>query len=280
MSVGRLETFHEKLFAMKFSLPLELEAWRGQFESTQRPFIKLLPEAFGETTPWQSKIGGLPYLPKGMDFPATQEGKELFFLAQINFAEVPHLDPFPREGILQFYINDDEYFGSDPLHPSSGHNFRVLFFEKTAQDTTLLEQEFAWLRTYGELPIVPGPAFPLRFDLRHEIVPLSDYHFVKLLGEDFFAPFGERQWDIMDAYSKMHNAGGHKLGGYAFFTQQDPRYRFGDALGSDWELLFQLDSDPAIGCAWGDMGTGNFFIKTDDLAARDFSKVLYHWDCY
>ncbi|MDN5490601.1 MAG: DUF1963 domain-containing protein, partial [Acinetobacter sp.] len=31
---------------------------------------------------------------------------------------------------------------------------------------------------------------------------------------------------------------------------------------------------------WGDSGVGNFFIHPDDLEKRDFSKVVYNWDCY
>lgn len=264
----------------QLQLPLELEPWREKFVATVRPFIKVLPQQASETTWWQSKIGGLPYLPKGVEFPTTLEGKELFFLAQINFAETTGLDPFPSQGILQFYIDDDEWFGADPIHPASGYNFRVLFFEKIEEEKKQLECDFTWLRGYGELPIEPEISYPLKFELQNEAVPLSDFHFVQLLGEDFFVPYGERQWDIMDAYSKLNNTGGHKLGGYAFFTQQDPRYRIGDTIGSEWELLFQLDSDPKITCMWGDMGVGNFFIKKEDLEQRNFSKVMYHWDCY
>ncbi|MBK6997000.1 MAG: DUF1963 domain-containing protein [Lewinellaceae bacterium] len=29
----------------------------------------------------------------------------------------------------------------------------------------------------------------------------------------------------------------------------------------------------------GDMGVGHFFIREQDLAALDFSRVLYDWDC-
>ena len=264
----------------QLQLPLELQPWREKFEATVRPYLKILPQGPGTTTWWQSKIGGLPYLPTGVEFPMTVEGKELFFLAQINFAETPGLEPFPTEGILQFYINDDDWFGADPLHPSVARNFQVLFFEKTAADEQLLDRDFSWLRAYGELPVEPGVSYPLKFELASEAVPLTDYHFVQMMGEDLFVPFGEQQWEVMDAYSKLNNAGGHKLGGYAFFTQQDPRYRFSEALGTDWGLLFQLDSDPTINCMWGDMGVGNFFIKKEDLINRDFSNVLYHWDCY
>jgi len=44
-------------------------------------------------------------------------------------------------------------------------------------------------------------------------------------------------------------------------------------------LLLQIDS---IGehILWGDVGVGNFFITEDELKRKDFSKVLYNWDCY
>jgi uncharacterized protein YwqG len=42
-------------------------------------------------------------------------------------------------------------------------------------------------------------------------------------------------------------------------------------------LLLQVDSDKGI--MWGDMGVANFFINLKDLKNKDFSKVLYTWDC-
>ena len=30
---------------------------------------------------------------------------------------------------------------------------------------------------------------------------------------------------------------------------------------------------------WGDLGVGNFFINREALKRRDFSRVLYNWDC-
>jgi uncharacterized protein YwqG len=38
-----------------------------------------------------------------------------------------------------------------------------------------------------------------------------------------------------------------------------------------------MDSDQDI--MWGDVGVGNFFIDYNDLLKKDFSKVLYNWDC-
>ncbi|WP_268866745.1 DUF1963 domain-containing protein [Thomasclavelia ramosa] len=50
----------------------------------------------------------------------------------------------------------------------------------------------------------------------------------------------------------------------------------------DYILLLQIDSvgigDKEI--MWGDSGICNFFITKKDLENKNFSKVLYNWDCY
>ncbi|WP_432972333.1 DUF1963 domain-containing protein [Dactylosporangium sp. CA-233914] len=40
-----------------------------------------------------------------------------------------------------------------------------------------------------------------------------------------------------------------------------------------WQLLLQLDSDPGAGWEFADAGTLYFWIRDEDLAARDFSRV-------
>ncbi|MEZ4960120.1 MAG: DUF1963 domain-containing protein [Saprospiraceae bacterium] len=256
-------------------LPFELELYRSKLEATARPFIKIIPTETGITSVLQSKTGGTPFLPKSARYPMNSKGEPLFFLAQLNFGEMPRLENFPEKGILQFYINNESGLGMDYQDPFNQADFRVLYFENTVEEDAASGDELPMPTPVEELPIAAGLSYPLAFERKEEIVPLSDYQFEKLLGEDFFEPFGERQWDIMDTYSKLNNASGHKTGGYAFFTQQDPRYRMGGL-----ELLFQLDTDKAIHCMWGDMGVGHFFIQKEDLLSLDFSKTMFHWDCY
>ena len=43
-------------------------------------------------------------------------------------------------------------------------------------------------------------------------------------------------------------------------------------------LLLQIDSDGKY-IMWGDVGIGNFFISKKSLLEKDFSNVLYNWDC-
>ena len=113
----------------------------------------------------------------------------------------------------------------------------------------------------------------MEFKLETEPVSLTDYRFSELMGDDFFEQFGEDEPHILSFFRKTYSSGGHKIGGYAFFTQEDPRQ--GTEL-----LLFQLDTDQDNGILWGDMGVCNFFIEKENLEKLDFSKVLYNWDCY
>ncbi|WP_254868235.1 DUF1963 domain-containing protein [Corynebacterium sp. Marseille-Q2823] len=68
------------------------------------------------------------------------------------------------------------------------------------------------------------------------------------------------------------DANGSSLGGYAVFWNPilmdpaDPRI-----------TLATIDQDGP--CEWGDAGVGNFYIHPDDLAARNFDRVYFVWDC-
>lgn len=68
------------------------------------------------------------------------------------------------------------------------------------------------------------------------------------------------------------DANGSSLGGYAVFWNPilmhpaDPRF-----------TLATIDQDGP--CEWGDAGVGNFYIHPDDLAARNFDRVEFAWDC-
>ena len=64
--------------------------------------------------------------------------------------------------------------------------------------------------------------------------------------------------------------------GYPYFTQEDPRYN--KKFAEYDTLLLQIDSEGEY-VMWGDAGVGNFFIRRQDLVDKNFSDVLYNWDC-
>lgn len=260
---------------MQIKLPQALEPFRAQLFQTRQPFIRVTSQDARKTKPWESKVGGVPYLPKNWAWPSAPDGSGLFFLAQINFAEVPPLSPFPTKGILQFFINDDDLYGMDFDEGENPDTFRVLFHADIVENESLLQTKLP--TTHWDealLPHHPDESYPLLFGLEEEVVPISDYQFYQHFGSEFFRQFGEKEWDVMGELEKSVRAQGHKIGGYAYFTQDDPRRPEDPML-----LLFQLDSDERMDLMWGDMGVGHFFIREKDLAALDFSRVLYDWDC-
>ena len=256
---------------MQFNLPKSFEPMRATLAKTLESFIEIIPSQASKTTLWQSKIGGQPYLPKNIDFPKTSKGEHLAFLAQINFDEMPPLSPFPRTGILQFYIHGDDMYGLNMENPTAQDFFKVLYFEQIENDLEKLTTDFSFLENYSNTPHSPNKSFPINFLYGQEIMSPSDYRFEKEIEPKMMEAIGEK--GVEEFYEKIQS-GGHKLGGYPYFTQYDVRSEENEMM-----LLFQLDSDDAIEVMWGDVGVANFFIKKEDLEKRDFSNVLYNWDC-
>ena len=65
--------------------------------------LKITDDAAGAT---ESTLGGVPYWPEGMDYPADK-----LFLAQINMKDIPDNTDFPEEGMLQFFIGISDTYG-------------------------------------------------------------------------------------------------------------------------------------------------------------------------
>lgn len=259
---------------MELKLPVAIEPFREQLLATQQQFIRIKAQKMRNTAPWESKVGGIPYMPAGTQWPATPDGTPLFFLAQLNFADMPQLAPFPSQGIVQFFIHDDDLYGMDFDDGENPDSFRVIYHPDIVKDEKKLRKDIDLQRDYELLPHHPEESYPLVFSLAHEVVPMTDYRFYQHFTPGFFRQFGDKEWDIQEEFNKKVRADGHKTGGYAYFTQDDPRRNDDPML-----LLFQLDSDELMDLMWGDMGVGHFFIREKDLIARDFSRVLYDWDC-
>lgn len=270
-------------------LPIQLQPFHEKILATILPSVNLTLTPATELSLWQSKIGGHPYLPLTESYPVDEQGQALVLLAQINFAEVPALPNFPTDGILQFYIGTDDLYGADfnfeDLQPSG---FCVRYFEHIIEDINQLKQDFSDVQLVNEdeflLPFTGQ--YAVEFERTEQVISLQDHRFgERVLGTqdlyDFDEHFegGDFEDDFIEPYDAMFSSSGHHLGGYPYFTQDDPR-NYNKKI-QDYILLFQLDTDDSDGkdIMWGDSGVGNFFIHPDDLKKRDFSKVIYNWDC-
>lgn len=261
-------------------------------EKTRLPAIKIEARPSRETGLTESKFFGRNfYLPKGESIPKDKKGRPMALLAQINFAESPSLEGYPDSGLLQIFINAyDDLYGSDFEGFSEGFDFasqkgyEVRFYPEINADKANLETDFSFLphpgSGTGDIVLLPGEVeCGLKFSrMDHPATP-SDYRFERYFPSEFFDRFPELdRYKVIDAASESQETFGHQIGGYASFTQTDPRsYAKPDR---DWKLLLQIDSDDDSKIMWGDVGVANFFITPEDLAKRDFSKVIYNWDCY
>ena len=258
---------------------------------TAAPCWKLTLQPEGPCGLLDSKVGGLPYWDPALPYPTDSQGNKMTLLAQLNFAQLGTEAPLPAQGLLQFFIGQDDVFGIDFDQPDRQKNFRVVYHPEPDPALTLEQIQTLKLPTHVEAdlctPVIREAAFiaektmgymgpgdcrfeaPFREAVRavtgEDIGEKNEYQYFDRADRDYF-------------YDQLSTAG-HRLLGYPFFTQYDPR----EPEGPYDTLLFQLDSDMAEDrkdlVLWGDCGVGNFFINREDLLRRDFSRILYNWDC-
>lgn len=227
-----------------------------------------------------SKVGGRGYLPKMMDYPQNEAGEPLSLLAQVNFAEMPDLADFPTTGLLAFYVDYfDDLTGLDFDNQTKQKGFRVLYFETMDAVSYSEEEQDAFFETMnGEFyPVVRG-VYRLRGEMTKQVILEESYDFERAYGGTFYDVTDKWTNEDSKKFDRLYElvSSSNQLGGTPFFTQIDPR--IGKETAHHDTLLFQLDSGDEI--MWGDMGVGNFFIHREDLKQRDFTNVMYNWDCY
>ena len=260
---------------LNVELSPELEVYREQIEATIKPYVQIKLTDNDKPTLWQSKFGGLPYLPKGYDYPKAANGDYLYLLAQINFAEVPTLEGFPDKGILQFFIAPSDSYGLDYDDPKLQNTFRVVYFADVEKDETNLVTDFSFLPEIEDIYTMPFEGCcQVTFQSGYAPISAVDYKF------DLFPLFEDGYEEIAEEYFDKFCLEQHQLGGYPNFTQDDPRgYR--EENQESYILLFQMCSErnEAIDICWGDVGIANFFTRPSDMAKRDFTSIWYNWDC-
>lgn len=275
----------------KIKLPLELEPYRQKIEATLKPYIQIKERANNNLDLWQSKFGGLPYLPKGIDYPTNSKGEYLYLLAQINFSEVPNLENFPATGILQFYILPYEYYGRDMQAPITQEDFRVLYIPEITYDSNEIITNFDFLSklqlTTNIFPIKNSCS--LEFSLEVSPASISDGKFTKYTGDSEVYQLLRKNCQLWTKYAQIADYGS-KIGGYPGFGGEGDEllyYFLGESFENDkfyedymdFILLLQIDSVNSKNICWKtSTGVGNFFINRSALKKLDFSEVCYTWD--
>lgn len=239
-----------------------------------------------------NKISGVPFMPKGGEYPVSKSsGEKLYLLAQLNFETLPHLENYPEKGILQIFIGASDIYGVNFDDPREQEDWRILYHEDISDPMS--EEEILTLMPGApeedyELPFEAyGREFKLEFTEEEMAVTINSFDFDEKLhvycDEILGGKFKDLSWfelpdELTDGLSDQLYGEGTRLGGYPGFTQFDPR----EGNFEGYDLLLQIDSEGnGKDCylMWGDSGIANFFIDPEDLKKCDFSKVVYNWDC-
>lgn len=269
-------------------------------EKNKKPMINI---SLSDDKPnlFQSKFGGLPYLPKDREVPKNKENEQLTLLAQINIEELPENNIYPmKEGILQFWILNDDILGLD-YDTNLGDGYKIIYYkdiDKSVTEEEILEKYKPYKDEDSYFPV--EGEFSLSFKLTDGYFSDSNDDFREIVDREMKKFYDENKdkyseilkiydkenqlnyWEIWDILEEDKEIGeklfgaGHKIGGFPDFTQSDIR-----EVGEYEILLLQIDS---VGTKkneimWGDCGIANFFIREKDLKELNFDKAIYNWDC-
>lgn len=280
---------HNKMYIDRETLEVIIKRLKKE---TARKVIKIRVTDGPTPKLTDSKFGGYPYWTANIDYPVNSEGDKLILLAQVNLKDVED-EHFPEGGLLQFFISTDDCNG---LCDEKG--YKVVYHSTIDESVTEEDVKAMGIRSASDLnsdeEYMPLYAcLPIRFETGEESIGSECYNFEEkflavlkdVMGidandhsyEDYYKS-GRLLSDDDDNYlMDCFDGCGHKMLGYPFFTQDDPR-----SDGENDILLFQMDSEMLEGDAeimWGDSGVGNFFINESDLRALNFDNVFYNWDC-
>ncbi|WP_369436361.1 YwqG family protein [Lysinibacillus fusiformis] len=255
-------------------LPKELETFRSEIEDTLLSAVIISPSK-RSTSITESKFAGEPYLPYYQIYPKDITGEPMRLLAQINFAEMPTLQDFPTQGILQFFISSNIFANAAHYQEDIFQQFyKIRFYPTINTDIvapsheTIVEASNDWFPISQELA--------LQFHPEQEPVSALDYRAAQYLPN---LKLNQDDANLQETYLQHFLGAGAKIGGYAYFLEEDIRYE-SKLLQRYDVLLLQIDSNDEFGIMWADSGVGKFFINRERLLQEDFSDILFQWEHY
>jgi uncharacterized protein YwqG len=240
----------------------------------------------------QSRVGGAPDLPPGLDWP-RRNGAALAFLAQFDLRQVAQVagpSALPREGHLWFFFDIEHWpSGSDPADAGGG---LVLFDSRGSALEPAVPPD--------DLP--PKHRFPpcsVSLEPFDDIPEMENEPWLKArLQED--ARF-ETYLDVVAYLGAGRSTDPHQLLGFARPVQdvmemecqlvshgitfgrrrkEAARVKELEAGARDWRLLFQVESDGNAKMMWGDAGCLYFWIRDQDLRDARFERTWTLFQCH
>lgn len=245
---------------------------RARMRRSVRPTLLLVPA----TAPGFSKIGGLPDLPAAAAWPIGLSQPRAF-VAQVDLATFQGesgIDWLPIEGRLYLFFDDDRNGWADcvtvtysveppgaPREPPQPIDKRWRF-----QERRVAFMKFNSVPSLDWLDIDPA-ALPDRQSNEDWSTAFADCD----LGDEIEHRIG--------GYPSELQGGQMQLECEYLYRGRTRRYDEPVPEGirraaREWWLLFQIDSDPALGMNWWDAGRLYIFVRKRDALRGDFSRTV------
>lgn len=255
--------------------------------------MRMSPSDSEKASVYSSKIGGVPYMPKDFEYPCRRDGQPLRLLCQLNFAKLPHVELFPKEGILQIFISDIgkldllDYCGTETVQD----DFRIIYHEsiirkeselKTAAEMPSFDSAvFPAVRERVLVPNEPKPVIPSCLDFRFEPAVLEFAKKYKLCPKSAESLSDIKNDACEPLYHRFSYPGFTGIGGFGSFIENDPRKTYLPQFRDCVCCIFQL-SDIEETCPEDEDifkktdGRFQFFMPYEALKNRDFSRVMFN----
>ena len=267
------------------------EIWAEYEKTAQTKTFTKITLTENELKITDSKVMGLPYIPKGAQIPQTANGDKMMMIAQINCDDLQGLADFPEKGILQFFVLNDEdgLLGLDFDNQTVQDSFRVIYHEKIEEfyDENELKSIYNPYNFEESYITNDNESYKMNFELTSEKERFEDmfYHIFRKICKEKGLKQTQEDWLYRKLLNFMQYSENYysQCDGFAFFTQDDPR-EYNEEYKKFDTVLFQLNSEFDENTRnWkvciGDAGVINFFINRENLKKKDFSEILYNWDC-
>ena len=192
-----------------------------------------------------------------------------------------------------FLLPNDNYLGANLNYNedlTEQKNFRIIYHDKIDYSITKEQikklklpthEDDTWdfpVKKESKISLTKSEDFITREDFRF------DKYFSKAYKEvykknipknlDFYDFLGDDDSDNDELEPDENN---HKILGYPYFCQEDPRNNNYYEYEVYDTVLLHLDSQDDL-LMWGDVGAASFLIQKKDLIKKKFDDVLYYWD--
>ncbi len=268
---------HDAALMRQLDTALADPAWTPYRSALQTVARKAVALATTEADDYQdrgnTRFGGLPDLPPGVDYPTltTQDGETrgMQFIAQLDCAQLAPWQSFlPRTGVLYFFISDQEAFTPRVFHYDGASDALQSAASLSIDDDFVYDDHGVYQPYRAEAgPHVSVPHF------------YGDHAYYQGAATDLEAL--EEEYELTEALTRdLSEASAvkpiHTINGFVFKQHDTPELEAASVLrgrAEDFMVLLRVSSDSNTGFNFWDAGEIYFVIHKSDLAKGDFSNV-------